>query len=65
MTDLSNRNYIRWDAEGVEKIPPNEEEDIKAVADQINLIQKTHYNKTRHAYGGSVHNQSPKSICQR
>lgn len=27
---LEGRNYIRWDAEGVEKIPPHEEEDIQS-----------------------------------
>ncbi|KAF2662167.1 heme-dependent catalase [Lophiostoma macrostomum CBS 122681] len=53
MTDLASRKYIRWDTPGVEKIPPGEEDDINAVADQINLIQKTHYNKTRHSYGGT------------
>jgi len=52
MTDLENRNYLHWDTEGVEKIPPGEEEDINAVADQINLIQKTMFNKTRHCFGG-------------
>lgn len=52
MADLASRKYIRWDASGVENIPPGEEEDINAVADQLNLIQKTHYNKTRHSYGG-------------
>ncbi|TKX21388.1 catalase-like protein [Elsinoe australis] len=51
--DLANRNYIRWDANGVEVVPPGEEEDIKAVAEQINTIQRAHYNKTRHAYGGT------------
>ena len=25
--DLSGRNYIRWDSEGVEKIPEDEEDD--------------------------------------
>ena len=51
---LANRNYIRWDAEGVEKIPPNEEEDIKAVADMINVIQKAQWNNHRHCYSGNV-----------
>lgn len=37
---LADRNYIRWDAEGVEKIPENEEEDIRAAAEMINAIQK-------------------------
>ena len=46
-------NYILWYAEGVEKIPPNEREDIQAVADMINKVQETHYNTTRHMYPGS------------
>lgn len=47
-SDLGNRNYIRWDAEGVEKIPPNEAEDIKAVALQFNCIQRAMFNRGRH-----------------
>lgn len=49
---IEGRNYIRWDAEGVEKIPPHEEEDIKAVAEQVNGIQRRLYNQHRHAFGG-------------
>ena len=50
--DMSKRNYIRWDAEGVEKIPPNEAEDIQAVADMINAIQKAQWNSHRHCFTG-------------
>ncbi|MCJ1225444.1 hypothetical protein MMC12_002093 [Toensbergia leucococca] len=50
---LSDRKYILWDTEGVEKIPPNEAEDIQAVADMINVAQKAQYNNHRHAYGGT------------
>ena len=50
--DMSKRDYIRWDAEGVEKIPPNEAEDIQAVADMINTIQKAQWNNHRHCYSG-------------
>ncbi|KAL9002157.1 MAG: hypothetical protein Q9188_004906 [Gyalolechia gomerana] len=50
---LASRNYIRWDAEGVEKIPENEEEDIKAVAEMINAMQKAQWNHHRHAYSGT------------
>ncbi|KAA6410379.1 MAG: heme-dependent catalase [Lasallia pustulata] len=50
---IEGRNYIRWDAEGVEKIPPHEEEDIKAVAEQVNGIQRRLYNQHRHAFGGT------------
>jgi hypothetical protein len=38
--DLSSRNYIRWDASGVGKVPPGEAEDIQAVAEMINTMQK-------------------------
>ena len=51
---LEDRKYIRWDAEGVEKIQLNEEEDIQAVADMINLIQRTHWNSHRHCFGGKI-----------
>lgn len=51
--DLANRKYVRWDTEGVEKVPPNEKEDIQAVADQFNDIQRTFFNKTRHCYTGT------------
>ena len=50
--DMSKRKYIRWDADGVEKIPPNEAEDIQAVADMINTIQKAQWNSHRHCYTG-------------
>jgi hypothetical protein len=52
MSDLSHRNYIRWDDPRVESIPPNEAETINAVAEQINAIQKVFYDKTRHCYAG-------------
>ena len=47
---VNTSNYIRWNAEGIERIPPNKKEDIQAVADMINVVQKTHYNTTRHLY---------------
>ena len=49
---LEDRPYIRYDP-GVEKIPENEEEDIKAVADMINQIQKATWNRTRHGFTGT------------
>lgn len=49
---LANRKYIRYDS-GVEKIPPNEAEDVQAVADMINEIQKAQWNIHRHAYTGT------------
>ncbi|KAI9652750.1 MAG: hypothetical protein M1821_007824 [Bathelium mastoideum] len=50
---LGKRNYVRWDAEGVEEKPPNEDEDIQAVADQINAIQRAQFNMHRHSFGGT------------
>jgi hypothetical protein len=47
---VNTSNYIWWNAEGIEKIPPTKKEDIQAVADMINMAQKTHYNATRHMY---------------
>ena len=37
-SDLVDRKYIRYDS-GVEEIPPNESEDIQAVAEMINHAQ--------------------------
>jgi hypothetical protein len=53
MTDLSDRKYIRWDAPGVEKIPPNEQEDIQEVVKMINHMQRAQFNKGRHCFGGT------------
>lgn len=53
MTDLAQRNYIRWDAPGVEEVPPSEAEDIKATTEMFNSIQ-CHYNKlNNHCFGGT------------
>ena len=49
---LEDRKYIRYDS-GVEKVPAGEEEDIQAVADMINKIQKVHWNMHRHCYSGT------------
>ena len=49
---MAKRKYIHWQDEGVEKIPPNEKEDIQAVADMINSMQKAQYNNHRHCYTG-------------
>ncbi|OHE99689.1 hypothetical protein CORC01_05047 [Colletotrichum orchidophilum] len=51
--DLSTRAYMRWDATGVEEVPPNEAEDIQAVAELINEGQRRTWNSTRHGYGGT------------
>ncbi|KAF4944444.1 hypothetical protein FSARC_14677 [Fusarium sarcochroum] len=53
MTDLSNRNYIRWDAKGVEDIPPNEAEDIQNVIAKINETQRRFYEQNGHCFGGT------------
>ena len=50
--DLGKRNYILWDAKGVEEKPSNEDEDIQTVADQINAIQKAQFNNHRHCFTG-------------
>jgi hypothetical protein len=49
---IEKSKYIRWDAHGVEEIPPGEAEDVQAVVEQINTIQKAQYNCHRHMYGG-------------
>ncbi len=50
---MTSRKYINWQDDGVEKIPSNEEEDIQAVADMINAMQKAQYNNHRHCYTGT------------
>lgn len=37
--------YIHWDAEGVEKIEPGEQEKIQAVSDQFNRFQMMNFNE--------------------
>ena len=56
--DMSKRDYIRWDSEGVEQIPPNEADDIQAVADMINSFQKAQWNNHRHCYTGTMRSQT-------
>ncbi|KAL9108816.1 MAG: hypothetical protein Q9227_006473 [Pyrenula ochraceoflavens] len=50
--DLASRKYIHWDDPNVEKKPANEDEDIQAVADLINQLQKAQYNMHRHCFSG-------------
>lgn len=52
MTDLANRNYIHWDADGVTHEPAGEKEEIQKVADMFNDIQRVFYNQHRHCFGG-------------
>jgi hypothetical protein len=49
---LARRNYIKWGDPNLEKIPEGEAEDIQAVAEQINAIQRAQYNCHRHCYSG-------------
>lgn len=51
MADFANRPYIKF-SPSIEKKPPGEDEDIQAVADQINTIQKAQFNLHRHCYSG-------------
>ena len=51
MTDLANRPYIKFTTD-IEKKPPNEDDDIQACADMINVIQKAQFNLHRHCYSG-------------
>lgn len=44
--------YVRWDAPGVVKIPPGEAEDIQAVAEMINHMQRVQFKNHRHMYSG-------------
>jgi hypothetical protein len=50
--DLASRPYMRWEDPNVEKKQEGEDEDIRAVAEQINAIQKAQYNSHRHCYSG-------------
>lgn len=49
-TDLSNRKYMRWDTPGIEEVPPGEEDDINAVAEQMNKLQEQQFDNHRHVY---------------
>ena len=41
-------SYIRWDAEGVEKIEQGEQKKIQAVSDQFNRFQMMNFNEYVH-----------------
>ena len=60
---LASRNYIKWDDPSVEKKAEGEDEDIQAVAEQINAIQKAQYNSHRHCYSG-MHRKRDDSFCR-
>lgn len=51
--ELASRTYVRCDTPGVEVIPPNEAEDIQAVADMVNTMQRAQFNKGCHCFGGT------------
>lgn len=52
-SDLTSRKYLPWDTKGVEDVPPGEEDDIKAVAEQINTQQLQQFDRHRHVYTGT------------
>lgn len=52
-SELAGRTYLRWDSPGVEVVPPGEEDDIKAVAEQINTQQRQQFDNHRHVYTGT------------
>lgn len=52
LVDLADRPYIKY-SDDVEHKQENEDEDIQAVADQINLIQKAQWDIHRHCYTGA------------
>ncbi|KAE9982486.1 hypothetical protein EG328_010876 [Venturia inaequalis] len=45
--------YIRWNAKGVEVVPENEQEKIKAVSDQFNRFQMMNFNEHHHCLRGT------------
>lgn len=50
---MADRKYVRYEDKHLyEKIPPGEAEDIAAVADLVNEMQKAVWQKARHAYTG-------------
>lgn len=51
MADLSKRQYVKYSPD-VEKLPPDEAEDVQAVADMINEMQKAQWNLHRHCFTG-------------
>ncbi|KAF4454882.1 heme-dependent catalase [Fusarium austroafricanum] len=53
MPDLSKRAYIKWDAKGVEQVPPSEAEDIRSIVDKINDTQRRFYEQNGHCFGGT------------
>jgi hypothetical protein len=45
--------YIKWDAQGVETIPDDEEEKIKQVSAQFNRFQMMNFNEHMHCLRGT------------
>ncbi|KAM3420670.1 hypothetical protein BST61_g3925 [Cercospora zeina] len=52
-SELSRRNYLRWDTTGVEDPPSGEQADIEAVAEQIKTQQRQQFDRHRHVYTGT------------
>jgi hypothetical protein len=65
LNKVSSRNYIRWDSEGVQSIPPHEAEDIQAVAEMINKIQRMQFNKARHCFSGKPNHTAYQYISKK
>jgi hypothetical protein len=61
--EMAGKDYIKWDDPSVEKKPDGEDEDIQAVADMINAIQKAQYNSHRHCYSGENKWSSSKMVA--
>lgn len=50
---MPGKEYIRWDAPGVEKIPPGEDAILQEIGQQINTAQQGVYAECKHAYTGT------------
>lgn len=53
VTTVSERNYVRWDANGVENIRPNEQEDTDAIIAHIHETQRQYHEKNGHCFGST------------
>lgn len=50
---MADRNYINWDAEGVEVLQPGEKEKIWEVSQQFNRMQMMNFNEHHHCLRGT------------
>ncbi|GKU05896.1 heme-dependent catalase [Fusarium langsethiae] len=51
---MLERKCVRWDAEGVGKIPHNEQEDIQETVKKSNESQRLFFEKNGHCFGGNL-----------